>query len=197
MATFTIAQLQAIKADILASSDLNVFPDNGDGEFEIARLYNLLAVPSFSVWRTDAVVNDILDAIDLTKYTPVDVPAGTDLPATSATWLNRSQNILIKQGNLILLTQGRDRLNSAKVTIRNSLKDAVTAVPANTGGGNTAPGGANGATVMTACLRNATRIEKLLATASSGTDTTGTVIARVMGFEGSISPQDIHNAKVS
>jgi hypothetical protein len=194
---FTLAQLQTIKADILASPDLNGFPDNGDGEFEIARLYNLEAVPAFVVWRTDAPIDGILDAIDLTKYTPIDVPSTADLPATSAAWLNRSQNILVKQGNLILLTQGRDTLNTAKVSIRNGLKDAVTGVPAGAGGAGTAPGGASGSTVLTACLRNAKRIEKLLATASQGSDQTGTVTARVMGFEGSISPQDIHNAKVS
>lgn len=191
MTTLTTAQLQSIKADILASSDLNVFPDNGDGEFEIARLYNLPAVPAFSVWRTDASVSDIYDGIDFSKFTP------TDSPEITGIYTARALAIQIKQMNLQNMLQGRDRINMAKVTIRSSLRDAVIQIPSGTAGVFVSAAGASGVNVLSAGPRNATRIEKLLATASLGSDTTGTVTARVMGFEGSISPQDIHNAKVS
>lgn len=193
----TLAQLRVIRDDILANPDLSAPPNTLDGEYEIARLYNLPPAEPMAVWRTETPVTAILDGVDLAKYTPADVPLTTDLPAASATWLNRSQNILIKQGNLILLTQGREKLDTSKVTIRNSVKDAITAIPAGVNGANTAPGGASGSTVMTACTRFATRIEKLLAIASQGSDTTGSVTARVMGFEGHISPNTVHEAKVS
>ena len=61
----TSAQQAAIKADILANPDLSAQPNNSDGAFEIARLYNLPASPTFLVWRTDAPTADIFDSISL------------------------------------------------------------------------------------------------------------------------------------
>lgn len=187
----TTQQLQAIKADIAASADMNTLPANSDGSYDIARLYNMPAVPAFLVWRTDAPVTDILDGIDFTKYTPADAPEATGI------YTARAQSIQIKQMNLQNMIQGRDKLNTAKVTIRASLRDAVIAIPAGASGANVSPGGASGVNVLNACVRNATRIEKLLANASQGSDTTGGITARVMGFEGSIQPGDIDAARAS
>ena len=182
-------QLAAIKADIAASGDMNTLPNNSDGSYAIAALYNLPAVPTFTVWRTDAQVSAILDAINWSLYTPNDSPDNT------ATYTNRALNIQTKQMNLQNMVIGRDRLDCSKVNIRAGLRDAVTAIPAGTAGAAVQPGGASGATVLNNCTRPATRLEKLLATASQGSDTTGTVTARVMGYEGFVSYQDIDAAR--
>ena len=187
----TTAQLQAIKADIAANADMNTLPANSDGSYEIARLYNLPASPTFTVWRTDAQVSAILDAINWSLYTPNDAPDNT------ATYTNRTLNIQTKQMNLQNMVIGRERLDCSKVNIRAGLRDAVIAVPAGAGGAAVSPGGASGATVLNNCTRAATRLEKLLAVASQGNDTTGSVTARVMGFEGSVSYPDIDAAKAS
>jgi hypothetical protein len=56
----TPEQLVALKADILANSDLNAQPNNSDGAFEIARLYNMVASPDFIVWKTSVSLRDIM-----------------------------------------------------------------------------------------------------------------------------------------
>lgn len=189
--TLSLTQLQTIKADILANDDMNTLPNNSDGSYDIARLYNQLPIVPMNVWKTNTDVNDIYDQIDFSKYTPVDSPDSTTL------YTNRAYAINIKQMNLQTMLIGRSFLNTAKVIIRSSLRDAVIAVPAGTGGANVSPGGASGVNVLNTCTRLATRIEKLLVNASQGSDTTGTVTARVMGFEGTIQPSDIDEARAS
>lgn len=56
----TPQQLQAIKADILANPDLSSQPNNTDGSFAIAALYNQLASPSFIVWKTSVSLQEIM-----------------------------------------------------------------------------------------------------------------------------------------
>ena len=188
----TPAQLDLIKADITANPDLAAFPAGQDGDQGIADLYNKTAVPDFAVWRTDASTDAILDAVDGTKYTPVDVPSAADLPAASALYLNRCAIINIKQMNLQTFTVGRATLNASKVGTRKGLQDCVTAVPAGANGVNVNPGGALGVTVLNTLWRLGRRIEKLLVT---GTAATGGVSAGVMGFEGQISYSDIRDAR--
>jgi hypothetical protein len=64
----TQLQLQAIKADILATPELSAFPNNTDGNIAIADFYNLLATPTFFVWRTDVPTRDVKNAIVWTEY---------------------------------------------------------------------------------------------------------------------------------
>lgn len=52
-------QSAIVKADILANPDLNVFPNNSDGAYGIAALYNLPANPSFIVWKTSVSRNEV------------------------------------------------------------------------------------------------------------------------------------------
>lgn len=182
----TAQQLQTIKADIAANADMNTLPDNSDGAFEIARLYNLPSTTD--VWRTDAPTKAIFDAINWSAYTP------TDAPDTSALYTNRILSIQTKQMNLQNMLQGRETIDASKANIRAGLRDAVIALPSGTGGAAVTAGGASGATVLAACIRKATRLEKLL---SSGPVTTGSTSANLMGFEGSVSYQDIEAAKAS
>jgi hypothetical protein len=55
----TPAQTAAIKADILANADLNVFPNTLDGAFGIAELYRLNASPAVTVWKTNETVDTV------------------------------------------------------------------------------------------------------------------------------------------
>lgn len=64
----TSAQLATLRSHITASADLNVLPNNEDGAFEIARLMNLAASPSYTVWRTDAPRENIANAVVWTEY---------------------------------------------------------------------------------------------------------------------------------
>lgn len=178
----TPAQLQAIKADIAADPVMSALPRNGDSNYEIARLYNLPAAVAMSVWRTDAPVKLINDAIDYSKYTPVDAADGTTIQT------NRLLTIQTKQMNLQNLLIGRDTVDASKVNIRKGLQDAVIQFPAGAAGAMVASGGAAGVNVMNAMLRNATRAEKLL---NAGGSTTGTVTANLLGFEGTVMDRDI------
>ena len=188
----TTAQLQALKTALFAETApaLVGYIANGQNGL-VAEWLNQTASPTFSVWRTDARVSSIIDAIDLSKYTPNDVVLDGD----SGDTLHRKNGRLLtsqtKQMNLQLLLQGRDTINAALVTVRAGLRDAVIAVPTGAGGAATSPGGASGATVLAACVRPATRAEKILATASQASDTTGTTTARVMGYEGGVTDLDV------
>ena len=180
--TFSANQIIAINADILANPDLNIWPKGSDGDFEIALLYNMDASPVFQVWKTNASVQDIFNAIDWTKYTPTDAPESTGI------YTARAMAINVKQMNLQNMLIGRDTVNSSFTNIRAGLRDAVIQLPSGTGGAMVAAGGASGATVLTACLRNATRLEKLL---SIGSATTGTITANLLGYEGQVSYFDL------
>lgn len=56
----TPAQLATLKANILASPDLATFPNNSDGAFAIAALYNIDASPAFTVWKTSVSLQEIM-----------------------------------------------------------------------------------------------------------------------------------------
>lgn len=185
----TANQLQTLKAAIAGNPTWAALPNTWEGSVALASLLNTVASPAFMVWRTDSRVSSIIDAIDLSKYTPNDAPDGT------ATYTNRVLAAQTKQINLQLMLQGRDTLNTALVTVRSGLRDAVIAVPTGTGGALVSPGGASGAIVLAACTRMATEVEKILATAPQGSDTTGSTSARVMTFEGVVSVQDADTAR--
>lgn len=186
----TLTQLQAIKADIAANPDLAAVPAGLDGCYEIARLYNLPPAVAMSVWRTDTPVSAIFDAITWANYTPNDAADGTQL------YQNRCYLVAIKQMNLqTMLTH--TPINTANPLTRGGLRDALIQLPTGLAGVITSAGGASGVTVLNACLRNASRIEKALATSLQASDTTGTVAARVMGFEGRVSFSDIEQARAS
>ncbi len=182
----TPAQIATIKADIAANADMNTLPANSDGSYAIAELYNQPASPTFNVWRTDASVQAIYDAINWSLYTPVDAPEATGI------YTARALAIQTKQMNLQNILQGRDTIDCSKANVRAGLRDAVIAVPAGTNGAAVSPGGASGATVLANCIRPATRLEKLL---STGSATTGSTTANLLGFEGQVSYPQIDLAR--
>lgn len=180
----TNTQLQALKADIAADPAFAGKPLTSGAAYEIAEAYK--ADSGQKVWRTDAPVSSIIDAINWTSYTPNDAPDNT------ATYTNRALLAQTKQMNLQLMLQGRQSINASLANLRAGLRDAVIQVPTGAGGAMTAPGGASGATVMTVCTRNANRAENLFAAPSQ---TTGTVSAKVLTFEGYITSEDVQAAR--
>lgn len=189
-AGLTTAQLQTLKTAINNTPAWSAFPNNDDGHYALAAELNKTASPSFPVWRTEAPIDAINDGIDYSKYTPSDAVPASD-PALSVD-MARLLRIQTKQMNLQNMLMGRTSLNCSRANVRGGLRDAVIAVPAGVAGANTAPGGASGVTVMTACTRSATYGEKVLAGAQ---ETTGTVTANVLGFEGNLSPSDVQQAR--
>jgi hypothetical protein len=182
----TPAQYASLKADILASGDMNTQPMTSAGAAAIAALYN--AASNQDVWRTDANVNAIYDAIDWTKFTPADAVDST------VTYSNRLLLIQTKQMNLQNMLQGRTTVDASRANLRAGLRDAVTNLPAGSSGAAISAGGAGGAAVLNALTRKATRFEKLFATQSAAT---GTVSANILVIEGVVSGDDIQVARES
>lgn len=182
---FTAAQLTTIKAAILADGTLTGYVSTNP--HAIVDYFNTIAAPDFPVWQTRAPIVDIFNAIDFSKFTPTDVPSTVDLPSTSATFLSRSQSILIKQANLLTFLK-HDTLDFSKVNVRAGLRDSVIALPAGASGASVSAAGASAAILLTAGTRLGTRLEKLLTT---GPQITGSVTADVMGWEGKMTDYDV------
>lgn len=182
--SLTNTQLQALKADILADPTLANQPMTSAGALAIAEAYSI--VGSVDVWRTDAPVFHIIDAINWVNYTPNDSADNT------ATYTNRALLAQTKQMNLQIMLQGRQTIDASKATIRAGLRDAVIQLPTGAGGALTSPGGASGANVLAACTRKANRGEALFATTQA---TTGSTSAYIMAFEGSLTSDDVQQAR--
>jgi hypothetical protein len=188
MATqFTGPQLQTLKAAILAETDPGFVTARTNGQTGVmAAFFNAAASPVHAVWGTSISTGVVQDAIDYTAYTP----NGT-IDATAAV-TNRLLAAQTKQMNLQLMLQGRDSLNCSRARTRSSLLDSVTNLPTGNAGALQSAGGTDGARVMNALTRPATRGEKLFTLAPV---TTGTVSANLLTFEGSVSEGDINAAQ--
>ena len=182
----TTEQKAVVKADILAAPDLSIYPENSDGSWAIADLYNLPASPEVKVWNTRAPISAIYDAIVWANFTPNDAADGTAL------YTNRLLAIQTKQMNLQSMIQGRETIDASKANVRAGLRDAVVSIPSGAAGAAVSAGGVSGVNVMNALTRPATRLEALLA---SGPVQTGTVSAGVMGHEGGVNYQQIDLAR--
>lgn len=182
----TTAQLTALKADILLDGTLSAKPMTSGGAGEIATAYNLTAVPDFMVWRTEAPVSDIFDAITWVNFTPADTPEATGI------FTARAMVIQTKQMNLQNILIGRTTIDASKANIRAGLRDAVVALPAGASGAAVSAGGSSGATVLVACTRKATRAEKLF---NGGNATTGTTTAALLVFQGALASDDVQAAR--
>lgn len=76
-------QLTVLRDAIAADSTLTAFPNNDDGNFEVAKLLNLEASPAFTVWKTSVTINQVGDNI-----------VGTDLAGLSSLNSTRLQTIV-------------------------------------------------------------------------------------------------------
>ena len=64
----TIAQRQALKADIALDPAFASVPHNSDGAFDVAAAYNLTAVPDWWVWKTAVTEVLVKQAIIWTEF---------------------------------------------------------------------------------------------------------------------------------
>lgn len=186
----TNAQDLLVKAEIDADAILSALPRDGEGLQTVADALNAIDTPEFLVWRTNVAAQEIYNAIDWDKYTPVDTPSSSDA-ALASLQANRATHIRLKQENLQTMLLIQTAINASLVGIRKTLRDSCIQIPAGTGGANVSSSGANAATVLGVCRRPARRVERVLAKASAPSDTTGTTAASVMGFEGVLTSNDI------
>lgn len=175
----TSNQLQTLKTAVLSDPAAAAYRTAGDSYG--LKLW-LDGASATSVWRTDAPVAAIIDAINWANYTPNDAADSTVI------YTNRALLAQTKQMNLQLMLQGRQTLDASKANLRAGLRDAVIQVPTGTAGAMTSPGGAGGATVLNVCVRTATRAEAALAGAPTQT---GTVAASALTFEGPVDSDSV------
>lgn len=167
----TTAQLAAIKADILADSALNAFPNSNDGNFAIAAAYSVTASPDYWVWRTRVT------KAEMVQETSVD---GTTFNWTGNGFITRSAG---EQAAWQQIFNGELACNPSLPNVRQAFLDIFS------GTGNAA---ANRTHLSTISRRKANRVEKLLATGTGSTASPAT-----MGFEGTLTYQDIEAARNS
>lgn len=182
----TPTQLQTVKTAVLADPTALGYRQAGD----TASMRDWLNAPStVTVWRTEAPVAAIMDAIDWSKFTPT-APLDDVTLLDALTANRRSAQLLAiqtKQMNLQAMLFGRTSIDASRANIRAGLRDAVIALPAGNGGAAVAAGGASGAAVLAACTRLARRAEAFLV---GGTATTGSTTANLLIFEGLVDGED-------
>lgn len=194
----TLIQAQTLKAAINNTPAWAAYPNTTDGNIDLCnQVLNKTAVPAFKVWRTEVPTDSILDQIDGTKYSPTATISGSEVEPMLSRKRGWLDEVNVKQMLLQNLIAFRSTFNAARSTNRASLRDAVIQLPTGALDGNgkpglTSAGGSGGANVLNVCVRDALEIERVL---STGPQTTGTVTADVMGYEGVISPADVQAAR--
>lgn len=178
----TPAQYSALKvvalADSTAANLLTIGDDPG-----LAEWFNLNSTTY--VWRTNALSDEVLDAITWANLTPADTPDGT------ATYTNRALICQAKQINLQIMLQGKERINGGKASIRAGLSDALLNVPSAAGGATQSAGWAAVKGVLT---RFATKAEAPFAIVKAVG--AGTIASPyTLDWEGRISIDDAMNIR--
>jgi len=141
----TLSQLQAVKADIAANSDLNSQVPGSDGAFAIAALYNVAASPDWVVWRTSVTRQEILqNGFDWTRLDNLSV-------GKARVWSDIFVNGIINPGKANV----RAGVDSVWVGTQADLDVR--------------------AAVYVHCKKNATRIQKLLSSGTGTTNTPATL----------------------
>jgi len=162
----TLSQLQAVKAHIDASADLNVFANNGDGNFAVAALLNLTAAPDWTVWRASVTWDEImLNGMDWARVDNLSV-------GKARIWDWMFQN-------------GQRSMNPSKANIRAGIDSTWVGSAADL---------AVRASVYTHCKRLATRVEKVLSTGAGTVNDPATLgVGITDGFR--ITPDEVENAR--
>lgn len=174
----TPAQLTTLKAAVLASQDAAIqAAATTRNDTELARLLNLPS--TFVVWRIDVPSTELVGAIKLANFTPIDAPDDTLLYA------NRCHLCELKQNNIRMLLS-RDIVTAQKLSTRQDLTDALTNVPAGAGGAAIDAGWLGAGKVKETVSRFATVAENAF---TSGTGTAGQ--PGNLGWEGQVTINDI------
>lgn len=157
----TPEQMATLKADIQADPTMSALPNTNAGNMLIAEMYEALASPVFTVWKTYVTVEEIMaNGFDWTR-----VDAATVGKARIWEWMTN-------QGSM----------NPSKANVRAGINDAWSG----------APNASHLAGITAHLHRSANRLEKLLAVG------TGSVASpAVMGYEGSISPDELESVRNS
>ena len=167
MSNLNAAQLVVLKADILADPALNSQPQNEDGAFAIAAVYNTIVIPDFFVFRTKVSKSDIVNMVS---------PTGTTFSWSGAGgFIARS---IQEQTAWQEIFNSDEQVNPSLANVRQAFLDIFS--------GAGAAAVANKTHLAAMSWRKATRVEKLFAT---GTGTT--VSPALMAFEGPLSLQDV------
>ena len=87
----TSAQLTALKADIAADGTLNTIPNNDDGDYAIAAIYNTQASPDWTIWKKSVLIADVGTAIDAAEMAGLSTLNSTRLQ-TLAVFLSSGVN---------------------------------------------------------------------------------------------------------
>lgn len=141
----TPEQKATLKADILNTPELNAFPNNTDGAFAIAALYNQPASPAWVVWRTAVTRREILqNGFDWTRLDNLSV-------GKARVWSDIFVDGLI---------------NPSKPNVRAGIESVWVGTAADL---------AVRAAVYVHCKTNATRIQKLFSTGTGSGATPATM----------------------
>ena len=158
----TPAQLTTLKAAVLASQDAEI--QAAAAARNDTLLAQLLNAPStFVVWRIDVPSTELVGAIKLANFTPIDAPDDTLL------YNNRCALCELKQNNVRMILS-RDFVTAQKLSTRQDLTDALTNVPAGAGGAAIDAGWLGAGKVKETISRFATVAETAF---TSGTGTAG------------------------
>jgi hypothetical protein len=186
--SLTTAQLATLRAAINADGVFSQLPNTPDNSYFIAQELNKLPTTDFLVWNPTTSVQAIFDAVTWANFTPADAADNT------ATFTNRALVIQTKQMNLQNMLQGRTTVDATLANFRAGLRDAVIQLPAGASGAMVSAGGVSGATVLTACLRKATRAEQIFA---SGNASTGSTTGNLLTWSGVLQPSDVDAARAN
>jgi hypothetical protein len=193
----TPAQATALKAAIDSTPAWAAYPNTTDGNIDLCdQKLNKIASPDFQVWVSNFDVSTLLDNVDQSKYTPNDNIAQGNTDVASLTRIQA--RAIYCQTKLMVLQNyviGRATVNMGPPKVRASLLDCLTAIPAGANGAAVDAASNAGNAVFSKATRSALEGERVLCKASAGTDTTATTTARVMGFEGNLTPADVAQAR--
>ena len=90
--TLTTAQKATLKAAIIANPTWDAFPNNGDGNFDLANVLNITASPDFTVWKRTVTVQAMMNAIDGQSLAALQAAESNVLIAVIASFQNLGIN---------------------------------------------------------------------------------------------------------
>lgn len=163
----TAAQQATLKADILADQVLSAFPNNSDGAFAIAAIYNAVASPDFYIWRTSVPVVEIMQN-------------GFD-------W-TRVDNLTVGKARIWEFMTSAGILNPSQPNVRAGF-EACFSVEAGDQSTRQA--------IYNHCQRLATRAEKLFSTGTGTAATHHGLGPATSTLDGLLSYQDVQDARNS
>lgn len=177
-------QIGTLKDAVLASPDQAVQAAAANrNDTELALLLNLPS--TFSVWRWDVPTSELVGAVVLANFTPLDAPDDTLLYA------NRCHVCELKQNNIRMLLS-RDLITAQKASTRKDLADALTNVPAGVGGAAIDAGWLGNGKVKATITRFATVAEKVFATGTGSVGVPGDLgVQDGAAIQGDVTIDDI------